>query len=285
MPDLSELRFNYKKFCDKFALSFYAVFFLLAFTSSALAQSQNYISKRLIPVKNTNNIYEIGKVDFTGNYSLTNEALYKIVSSRASERTTPQQILSYFADQFEVNPSVPAHFKEGIQQSLKNLYQDIQYFSSDKAATDIENIRKFYNQYGFHNVDIFYTFVPDFDNNINVLSFHISENKRRKMDRINYIGLSSLPSKVSAQVESKKIILGADYFNEFKVINEADLINKCLLDAGYFYSQYSTPLVTIGEELDSVSVEFDTGKRQKIGTITYVDSLRKQKALARTMKA
>src|SRR3989339_388727 len=221
--------------------------------------AQNKNNPDLIPSFVNKFQYEIGEIRFLGNNSFTSSELQNILASRQTNRGYDHKIL---------------------------LYNDVQFFEQSKAENDVITLHDFYNQNGFHKANVSYTFEGDLSRQLNVLSFFINEDTASTISGITYLGLDSLPNDINYTVKSLMKVRIGERFNEERIFSEVRAIHFKLLDNGYYYAKYEMPLVLQDTTFnrDSVIISFQTGKRQKIDGIDYIDSTKGQNLVVKDMK-
>ena len=248
-------------------------------------KAQNTDTTRLYPSTVKGYLFEIGEIRFSGNDAFTRSNLMKNISSRESSRSIPHVIIEFFYNNIRYT-YVPRKVKSSFKFVLRTLQDEINYFDEVKAEEDVVNLSKFYYQHGFHDVEIKYTFRPDTADEINVLEFYITENSRYKISKVKYYGLDDIEDIIKQQIEKKRKVKSGQFFDENKLINEVNSVQETLLNHGYYYSKYKTPVITIDTNYyrDSITVMFETGRRQKVSHVNFVDSTHGQKIIAYEMK-
>lgn len=246
--------------------------------------------KFLIPSKAGDYLYEINRIDFVGNKSFTDEELESLINSRTTKRNTVHKIVDFYYSEFskikDVNKYLPPGAMATMRKVLKRWSPEIQYYEEAKVEADLEILREFYNQNGFHNCQISFNFKGDYGLNINILTFYVEEGERYKIQVIQYQGLDGIVEDVKKEIKRNQKIRRGDYFVEEQILNEISSIQQILLNNGYFYSYYLQPTVEIDTlyKVDSITVRFFPGERQKISSIVFVDSTFGQKVVTNKMK-
>ncbi len=261
--------------------------FLFCFLNIANSQ---VVSNNIIPSSKDTSLFEIGEIQIEGNKYFNESEIKAVISSRVTNRSWPHLILQYYSEQIQKNPSsthiLPPYFLTTLNDIVSRMEYEIQYFEKIKAKIDIENIINLYFQNGFHNVEVNYEFYPDFKSRINILKFNIVENDRYKINSINHLNLDSIEPEIIDLIEMNKLLKKYDFYNLGLLNNEVVKIQSILLNNGYYYSIFNTPVITIDtiNKTDSITVEFIPGKRQKISNITFIDSTKGQSVVSRSMK-
>jgi len=262
---------------------------LLLFCFLNIANSQN-VSNNIIASSKDKTLFEIGEIQIEGNNFFSESEVKTVISSRITNRSWPHRILQYYSEQIQNNSAsqliLPPYFMTTLNNILYRMDYEIQYFEKIKAKIDVENIVNLYFQNGFHNVEVNYKFFPNFKSRLNVLKFNIIENEQYKIKSINYLNLDSIDFETKNLIERNRLLKKENFYNLGKLNNEIIKIQSVLLDNGYYYSKFNTPIITIDstEKTDSITVEFIPGKRQIISSISYIDSTKGQSVVVRPMK-
>lgn len=247
----------------------------------------NYIdSEHLFPSKTDRNLFEIEKIVFVGNNHFDYNQLYNYISSRPTRKNTFHKVINYYYTELTKMKLKKSYLPQGMMSSLKNALEqwsgEIQYFKEARAEADINTLLNFYNQNGFHDAKVLYSFLPDMDLHKNVLTFHIKENTQYTISDIEIIGLDSINQQLKTKINKFKKVKKNDYFNEDNIVSEITTIQNTLLNNGYYFSKLITPIVskdTITKK-DSLTLFFYAGERQKISNIVFVDNIANQKRVS-----
>ena len=277
------------------AIIFFAIvhlFLLLLFTPQLhckLPKSQNVVSNSLVEAYKNPGAYEISQVVFEGNVTFLSSELLEYISSKPTNTSLPNKILTTYYHQSKKNKSFPRILVNELWQSLQQFEKEHRYFNADIANFDVQILENLYQTNGFHYVNVYYTFQPDSLQRKNVLTFYIKENHRFKLAaKINYLGLDDLPNEVMRRVDSVTVLAAGDFFSEEQIENEITDVHNILLRTGYMYANwdYSNVYVVMDSAnfTDSVVVYFEVGDRIRIGEIIFVDSTNNQKVVANSTK-
>lgn len=282
-----------------FILSLFA--FYPAFHSECRAQSlaklggspkaglhhESFVSPDLIKSRSDDRLYEIGDIRFAGNITYSSSDLGNAITSRPTERSWQHSIFDYLNREIKKNNAAPNLLKKVLNRTVESYKAEIRFFDNERARSDSLSIWHFYNKNGFHDVEVYYTFAPDSDSRKNILTYHIIENRRYSLGKLQYLGLDSLPNEITSAIDNLRLISVPAQFNEDKIVNEIKLIARFLLDNGYFYARFLDPPLVFSDTAsfsDSVVVEFIPGQRQRISDILMVDSTRGQFGVAHGTK-
>ncbi|MDQ1266813.1 MAG: hypothetical protein QG635_1966 [Bacteroidota bacterium] len=256
-------------------------FFLIIFFFSPLRAIQE--NQGLFPSRHEKQLFEIGEIRFVGNYSYPGSELMGILASQATEYTPLYQIFRTLSDNVNRLRHVPVLLKKALNESVKSRISGIRFFNELNIEQDSVSIINFYNQNGFHEACVKYSFLPDSANSVNVLTFYIEEGRQYSIGTINYLGLDSIAPDVYPKILENQRLTKGDPFNEEKIQTDINSIYRVLKDNGYFYSYYERPPEVYRDAsayIDSVIVRFFPGRRMRIGRIDFIDSLKGQQIIS-----
>lgn len=231
-------------------------------------------------------LYEIDELVFEGNRNFSSDQLSKIVLSKPSKISLSNQIYAFYYQNFKNNPNSPSLFVKQLRNAFQKSINEISFYSENRVEQDQTNLHHFYYQNGFHNVEVTQQFYYDKFKKKNILKFIISEGPSYTISSIVYNGLDSLPSDILQVVErNRNIVVGSPY-SEFELFYEISKIRNLLRDNGYFYADVEVPKVIIDtvNNIDTIVVNFITGKRQRIARIFFEDSVDNQKIVGYNVK-
>ncbi|MFP4367987.1 MAG: outer membrane protein assembly factor [Candidatus Kapaibacterium sp.] len=267
-----------------------AVLLIISFIPFALTanaqQAPNVVADELYTSFLTERRHEIGKIEFKGNSTFKEEMLFQYISAEASERSMVHKLVQGYYKNFLINSFKPDELMDAFDEALQSMSHQISYWDENIAETDLQTLVNFYNLHGFHEVEVYYTFLPDTNLKENVLTFHIKENDRYTLEDLVYKGLDDVAPEVLSKINNIKLAGVGDYFNENKVVKEVNSIHSTLLNNGYYYASYEVPTVSVLKPLkaDSITVSFSPGKRLRIGSLNFVDSLQGQNKIVTELK-
>lgn len=253
---------------------------------SEIDNKRNFISDSLYFSRVDKNFNEVNKIVFKGNNFLSNNYLLDIISSKRTARSVHHNIYEYYYDNFKKNPYTPKLIKNSFNSVIKDLAHEIKFFNQALAETDIKIITEGLNANGYHKAFVYFTFTPDSIENENILTYNIIENDRYNLDTIVYIGLDSLDFETKYKIKELNFINKDIPYSEDLILKEINSINSTLLNNGYFFSRYEIQPISVDtvRKMDSVTIIFNTGKKQKIVDIQFVDSIRNQKFIVAELK-
>lgn len=266
---------------------FFFIFSINILTAAPVNDTLNFISDKLyVSIQEVGN-YEIDQINFIGNSFFSKEELSEYVSSKSSNISFVHQRLLNIYKQLKINNSVISKYLiPKVETALKSFKSEYSYFNQEVAVLDIDILKNLYHVNGFHFPNIYYQFVPDTIQHINVLNFYIDEKEHYKISSLEYKGLDNLSDRSKNRIETYRTIKPGDYFNEQDIETEMTRINSSLLNIGYMYSKWDYPNVVMDSTVytDSIVGYFDVGKRIKIGNLIFVDSTNNQKKVAHSTK-
>lgn len=258
--------------------------FIIAFVQ--VKSQENQVLEGLFPSPREALRYEIDRIEFSGNNSFKPQKLFPVISSNRSARSPQHYQLEFYEKQFEKNKATPKSLDSVLDKSLDNLIHEISFFNKQTADNDSVSLWHYYNINGFHYAQVYYIFAPDSQKKENVLTFFIEEKERYKLNAVEVIGLDSIPKHIYESLQRSINWKIGNPFNEEEIISNVNKIQKRLLNEGFYYSSYKKPKVTMDtiNTLDSVTVYFNPGIRQRISNISFNEDRNNQKAIGKMMK-
>ncbi len=250
------------------------------------AAGSNFISGRLYPGVRDKQLNEINEIRFEGNKSFDGETLLSLLASQPTTRSIPHKILQAYYNEFKKNTSVPGEVTRALYGSIGSMADEIRYFNDKTAESDVMTLWHFYNTKGFHYAEIYYTFEPEEKQRKNILTFHINENSQYKLKAVEYTGLEAMPPELAEKYYAIRAFNKGKDYDESSILAEISQVHSLLLNNGFYHAYYNQPEVSMDtlKLTDSVTVHFSMGKRQRIGSITYVDSMKGQQVVVKEMK-
>ncbi len=238
------------------------------------------------PSEYDSNLYEIHQVVFEGNNSFESKELLKYLFSQPTRKSFYHKVIYYYWINSKQNRATPPLIRKSLDSIIKVFTSEVNFFEATKVETDKQNLTMFYYQNGFHDAKIDYIFFADLRTRQNVLKFIINEGQRYKVDFIQIQGLDSIPFSVQNEIEKEKKLKIGDFFNELLLVQELENIRAILKENGYFYAEFLKPIVRLDtlRKVDSIFVRFYTGRQQRIGKITFSDTIDGQKRVGYNVK-
>ncbi len=248
--------------------------------------AENIIANNLVPAVRYANAYEIGEIKFTGNKYYSNDVLFFAIASRETSRSLPHKVLQAYYYESKRNNAAPRVILRELNTAIKSLEGELKYFDENTVLADTLSLWHYYNTNGFHLASISYTFKSDSEHKKNILNFIIDEGPRFLLDTVVYMGLENVAPEIKTKINKIISQRKDNNFNELELIPEINMIHAELLNGGYYFATYEKPVVSMDlkENLDSVTVYFNTGKRIRIGEINFIDSTRGQPLVVNGMK-
>lgn len=230
--------------------------------------------------------YEVHSIRFHGNSYFPDDVLAGVIRSQATDLSTPDIILNYYADGVFGNPYAPEVLKERFVDIKKEIDIERQYYDRLLVEADVQSLKLFYTNNGFHTANIVANFISDEQSGKNVLTFTILENALARIDTLVYIGLDGLPESVRTKVDAEKSIQMNSPFQSASLDAQNARIAAVLRDEGYFFTRHGRPIVSYNKDnnTDSITVHFATGLRQKIAHIEFVDSTSGQRGVSQNTR-
>lgn len=217
-------------------------------------------------------------VEFEGNEEedLNDKVLKAQIVSKPTDRPTVRRIFSIFAQIYDANPFMPQYMRDEMHSIVDSLAGDIRYLNPRLLVEDTTELRRIYDQFGYHEVELDYRIVIDTARNRSIIKFIIDEGHRYDNHGVTYFGLEEVPEDVTERFrEPVAFEIGDDYRTE-DVINESGRAIAELQNNGYPFAA-RTAMVTIsrndsaaGVRSDSTLVSIYTGNRYRFGGTTYL---------------
>ncbi|MBI3259732.1 MAG: BamA/TamA family outer membrane protein [Ignavibacteriae bacterium] len=275
-------------------MRFFYCFFLLWFAHSELRALEslflrpdsNQTQTAPIPVNMASSSLpqegELNDILFEGNAYFSSSILSDAISLRPTDLSYAHKIFGFYYRQLSINPYTPPPLRDGLATALRNYQDEYRFFDETSAENDVSTLENLYNQNGFHNVTVSYTFTFDTNKRINVLTFRITENKAYIVNTIAYTGLGVLPDDLKKELDPLLHNDIGSQFNEGAIKLNADKITLFLQNKGYYYAHYLQPEVASfpTTSTDSITIPFEIGKRCKIGVISLKHDYRDQPAVS-----
>jgi outer membrane protein assembly factor BamA len=270
--------------------AFITLFILCAIGSARNADATSIEYNDLNPSKIGNGYYEIDEIKISGNKFLSNEEIFSILMSHETSRSPLHDIFNFYFDQILINPYsdviLPTQLPPSLKKFIDKWDEELPFFNLNLVIDDSVNLESYYNQNGFRLCKVDFRFYGDSASKSNILEFIIDENERSILSAFNYMGLDSLDKGTRDRITSLQKIRTERYYSEQSALNEINSVLRELSNSGYYYSRYKDLKVTINTETkkDSISVKFTPGKRQRIASIKFVDSLNGQNLVVDDLK-
>lgn len=220
--------------------------------------------------------YEISEIVFEGNNAFNPEILIQVIGSRPTETSLIRSTYEFYYGNLLQNPSSPLFLKNEFKKQIEKYSEDLNFYSALQAEHDVTSLWNFYNKNGFHESVINFRFDGSNIDHSNTLTFIINEGRRAKMIPIVYLGLDDIPPNIASIIQDAKLITDTIFHNEALILSEIDMIQTVLQNNGYFYSKLKETPVVVRDtkaQIDSITVTFIPGIRQRIEEVGFIDSL------------
>lgn len=214
---------------------------------------------------------ELQTIVIEGCVESTPEQIMGIIESRESESNFSRNITRVYYTNLKRNPSTPKPILVALSKVYKSLQADLRYYNPKVASDDSAAILAFFNQNGFHNASVQYSFYRDKKRKSNTLKFSIVEGERAVIDTLIVSGFEKVDSSISANAYSMIASATRPFYAEIELENIAKSVTRYLQDNGYYKANYEQPVVNISADglHDTLLIIFNPGIRVRIGTITF----------------
>ncbi len=193
--------------------------------------------------------FELSKIRFQGNRTLSRKELYSILVSRES----------------------PSKFWQALYKVSERLGDKPQYLDKIKVANDIVNLQNHYFDNGFFDVKIDTSIYYNYDDKKAVLTFLIDEGPPYSVEKVNFIGLERIPDSLRRISMNFSFLKVGGRYRRIDVEAEIQRILNLLYDNGYqnAYVEKAGIRVLVDSTKKSVSifVPFDPDGRYLIEDI------------------
>jgi len=230
---------------------------------------------------------EINVILFSGDVSFKDNELLKVISSRPTDLSLPHRGVRYIYEQLMMYPYKSYYYLDNLEYSLQNWASEFSFFNLNQVELDSAILYKYYNIKGFHDFKCSVYFYSDSSDNLNVLEFKMNAGRRCRFADIVYRGLESVPEEITKNINKVRELKKGDFFDETKLYLELERVKQILRESGYYFADYTRDFpIQIDEEKyeNTVVVLFQTGIRQKINKIHFIDSLSNQAVVSMKMK-
>ena len=262
----------------------FLVTYLLCMTQSNYAQDID--GKGLFTTKFIPYGYEINRIEFVGNDEYEDPELINKVKSRPTNIGILHSLMLMYYSEGEKNHHTPKLVMKTLEKNIKWFENERRVFDEKVVLEDLKSLESFYKNNGYHLSQISYNLYPDSTTNENVLAFYIEEGVQYKISSVKYLGLDSIDKEVINNIKSVIYDHEGEYYSEETIEMEYNRVTSTLENSGFLYIKSSKPVIYINDETktDSVVIEYDLGKRKKIGNIEIVDIRNDQPVVSLNMK-
>lgn len=195
--------------------------------------------------------YELVKVSFEGNKSISNSELADVISSHE----TPFWLLKL------------------LNKVYSKIGQEPSYFDSTKIKDDLKSLESYYNDNGFFECSFKAAYKADNEKKQAELTFYINEGVPFKISSFKVTGLDLLSKRVTAEATAiiNKVDSG-DVYKKLGIENVRQSLLTLFLDRGFLFATTAQRDVFIDTSTNKVGIilGFDTGKRYRLSEIRVV---------------
>ncbi len=230
--------------------------------------------------------YEINRLEFIGNKDFTKAELANKVKSRPTNIGILHSLMLMYYQEGKENRHTPRLAMETIEKNIRWFENERRVFDEKVVLEDLKSLESYYKNNGYHLSQVSYEIFPDSTTEENVLAFYIKEGERYTISNVTYLGLDSIDQEVKDRIKSVLTDHSGDYYSEQKIEYEYNQVTATLENNGFLYIKSSKPVIYIDDDTktDSVVIEYNLGKRKKIGEIDIVDVRNGQPAVSNNMR-
>ncbi|MBC8144558.1 MAG: hypothetical protein H7X80_03165, partial [bacterium] len=162
-------------------------------------------------------------VEFEGNdeSDLNDKVLKAQIKSKPTEKPTIRRIFTIFANVYDANPLMPQYMRDEMHAVVDSLAGDLRYLNPRLLKEDTIELRKIYDQFGYHEVQLDYRIVIDTAKNRSVVRYFIDEGPRYTNAGITYLGLEEVPDYVVERFREPAAFQVGDDYSTTDVVNES----------------------------------------------------------------
>lgn len=159
----------------------------------------------------TDHNFELKKIEFKGNKTLSRKDLYSVLLSKES----------------------PSKFWQFLYKINKHLGDKPRYLERVKVLNDLIGLKNFYHDNGFFDVKIDTLIQYNYDNKTARLTFLIEENQWYKIEKVEFVGLEEVSDSLRDIALKFHFLKLGDRYTRFNVETEIQRILNLLYDNGY----------------------------------------------------
>jgi len=219
------------------------------------------------------NLPTVKSIEIEGNESFSKETIMSLISFRSYESSLKNGIIL----PFYVASSISRYFNKTHDSILKKKVEDLapppQKLDMKLLSSNLEKLRNFYNDNGFHSAKITCKIQRDTTRNIVIPKFIIKEGPSYTLAYVLYLGLDSVDNATKEEIlnTDKNDIVGKRFSSQALSQDSARIVN-ILRNNGYPFASGSPgtlAAVTIYEDttnkvfIDSTTIYFSVGTRYK----------------------
>ncbi len=155
--------------------------------------------------------FELKKIEFKGNKNLSEKEFFSVLVSRPS----------------------PAKFWQFLYKINQRLGEKPQYLEKIRVINDLVNLRSFYFDNGFFDVQIDTLIQYNTENKTAILTFIIVENQPYKIEKFELTGLEQIPDTLRKQALNCEYLKIGNRYRRMDVESEIQRILNLLYNNGY----------------------------------------------------
>ena len=214
------------------------------------------------------------RIEFSGNTTISSEELLSLLQLRAAQRGFFHRALRFYVRALSHNPATPTALLQRLENLLEQLESELPLFDPRLLEKDIEALRNYYTQQGFHWARIQAQLERDTVEHSLLLRFLITEGPAARIDTLLYEGLDDVPLEIRREILSARRLRPGMRFRERSLLEELETIGRLLRERGYPHAAYERPQIYILSErhADSIVVRFSPGPRLRFGKLEFVET-------------
>lgn len=240
MPLFSDI--GNRQHCCTLSCGFVRAFFFILLVPLSLFSQQTSAS---------DSKFEIRKVVFYGVETVDEDDLEEIITTKESPGWFSQFLYNTLGEKFG---SKPAYFDE---LSLQN---------------DVEIITSYYNDRGYYDVVVTPSYSIDTSASAAEVIYSITENRRARIEKIEYKGLEHLDEELKVELFSEPQIQVGNFYERERAEREITRVLNFLVNRGYLKAQFiqgeSVPRKLLSTGNFILTFAFNTGLRYRFGETT-----------------
>ncbi len=190
--------------------------------------------------------YELQKINFKGNNSISSSALSGVILSRE----TPWWFWKFL-------------------NSFSSLGNEPVYFDSSNISIDMQALKSYYNANGFFETKVSYDYQVDTTDKSVTLNYLINEGDASNYGKVNLDGLKNVPDITMQKFSDEVKFDSSQRYVQSVVQQKVSSGVSELLNNGFMFAQYDSTVVltdTLKNRAD-MDIHFTTGKEYRIDTV------------------
>ena len=190
--------------------------------------------------------YELQKINFKGNNSISSSALSGVILSRE----TPWWFWKFL-------------------NSFSSLGNEPVYFDSSNISIDMQALKSYYNANGFFETKVSYDYQVDTTDKAVTLNYLINEGDASNYGKVNLDGLKNIPDITMQKFSDEVKFDSSQRYVQSVVQQKVSSGVSELLNNGFMFAQYDSTVVltdTLKNRAD-MDIHFTTGKEYRIDTV------------------